>query len=286
MVFKFDIDSILDKYIPPNQLHKLPKFMARFLGYHHPSPKSDLLIWLEIFISTFCGVSLIQLVFKSHTVFSKHHVPVMLASYGATSILCFNAVKSPLGQPRNLFIGHFLGAFIGVSMQKLFLLTQDGRDNYWASGSLSVAVASVCMSILNCVHPPAGASAILPSIDSGIREMGWWFLPTQVVGSILIIGVALICTNIIRKYPQYWWSPGILEAVLIDNEQMMENINVNNFNQSEVKESIKFMSKGHIFEIYYDEVILPHNVTLDDDERDWLTSLQKTLRERREKMNS
>lgn len=211
MVFKFTIDTILDPYIPRNQVHKLPRPLAHLLGHHkHPrKPAPDYLIWLEILISTFAGLSLIMGIFKNHNVLTDHHhAPMILASYGASAILCFNASQAPLAQPRNVFFGHFISAVIGMGIQKLFGLSHYGRLNYWASGALSVAVSSVVMAITNTVHPPAGASALLPSIDDRVRLMSWWFLPLQVITAALIITVALITGNVIRTYPVYWWSPG------------------------------------------------------------------------------
>ncbi|KAI5952155.1 hypothetical protein KGF57_004160 [Candida theae] len=144
-----------------------------------------------------------------HNVFTDHHhAPIILASYGATAILCFNASQVPLAQPRNILLGHFISSTIGMSIQKLFSLSHGGRSNYWASGALSVAVSSVVMAITNTIHPPAGASALLPSIDEQVRSMSWWFLPVQLVSSVLIIAVALITGNVVRMYPVYWWSPG------------------------------------------------------------------------------
>ncbi|KAI5970723.1 hypothetical protein CANMA_000142 [Candida margitis] len=148
-------------------------------------------------------------IFIHHNVFTDHHhAPMILASYGATAILCFNASQVPLAQPRNIFFGHFISSVIGMSIQKLFSLSHGGRSNYWASGALSVAISSVVMAITNTIHPPAGASALLPSIDEQVRQMSWWFLPVQLVSSVLIITVALITGNIVRTYPVYWWSPG------------------------------------------------------------------------------
>lgn len=217
MVFKFTIDTVLDQYVPRNQIHKLPRFIAHFLGHHkHPHRAApDYFIWLEILIATFSGLSLIMGVFMHHNVFTDHHhAPIILASYGATAILCFNASQVPLAQPRNILLGHFISSTIGVGIQKLFSLSHGGRLNYWASGALSVAISSVVMAITNTIHPPAGASALLPSIDEQVRQMSWWFLPVQLVSSVLIIAVALITGNIVRTYPVYWWSPGAGQKIV------------------------------------------------------------------------
>ncbi|QRG37487.1 hypothetical protein FDK38_001862 [Candidozyma auris] len=208
MVFTFSLDKYLNKYIPRSQVKHFPGPLRRLLGGFPASATHDYYIWLEILVASFCGIALLAGVFQSHTAFTAHHAHNIVASYAATAILCFNASQVPLAQPRNIFTGHFLASLIGVCIEKLFSLSAGGRDNYWAAAALSVAVASVAMSICNCVHPPAGASAMLPSIDENIRKMGWWYLPVQLVSSLLIIPVACIFGNVFRRYPVYWWTPG------------------------------------------------------------------------------
>lgn len=208
MVFKFSLDEVTGKYIPPNQVKKLPQILSYFLGVNKNAlkPRPDYLLWIEILISSFCGILLLEGLFRNPNVFtSNHHAPIIIANYGATAILCFNANQVPLGQPRNIIFGHFFSSLIGVCIEKLFLLSNGGRQHYYVGGALSVGVASVLMLILNCVHPPAGASALLPFIDENIRSMSWWYLPTHLVSSVLITVVALITANVMRRYPVYWW---------------------------------------------------------------------------------
>lgn len=207
MVFKFTIDKVLDKYVPPSFVPSLPQPFKRLFGGTKQTPKSDYWIWLDILIGSFCGIALIEGTFKSPNIFSdNHNAPLIIASYSATAILCFNAISVPLAQPRNIFFGHFFSSLIGVCISKLFSLSTHGQNNYWAAGALSVGISSVLMSILNCVHPPAGASALLPCVDEGIRKMSWWYLPTHLVSSVLIICVSLITNNVLREYPAYWWT--------------------------------------------------------------------------------
>ncbi|RLV92761.1 Transmembrane protein [Spathaspora sp. JA1] len=298
MVFKFTIDDVLNRYIPANRLNRLPYPVSRFLGAHTPTPRHDYLIWLEILVSSFCGIALIEGVFKSHTVFTSHHAPIIIASYGATAILCFNASQAPLAQPRNILVGHFISSLIGVCIQKLFSLSEGGRNHYWASGALSVGVASTAMSILNCVHPPAGASALLPSIDESIQDMSWWYLPAHLVSSVLIICVALIFGNIFRKYPVYWWTPAPVgkpkppqeeEKLLPDLERTItEQV------QASVSRVMTAKSEGggaphteggimvvpgiRTITITVDNVMVPEEIDFDEIDNNWLEGLQSRLR--------
>ncbi|KAK6455886.1 HPP family-domain-containing protein [Scheffersomyces xylosifermentans] len=278
MVFKFTIDNVLNKYIPENKLKRLPPFIGRFLGAHSPSPRADYLIWLETLIGTFVGLSLLEGVFKSHTVFTKHNAPIIIASYGASAILCFNASQAPLAQPRSVFFGHFLSSLIGLCVQKLFSLSSGGRDHYWASGSLSVAIASVAMSICNCVHPPAGASALLPSIDDEIRSMSWWYLPVQIISSLLIISVACITGNIVRSYPVYWWTPAPLGKKVEPPKEDEKAENISHFSTDDAIEGITYIPNLTTIQISANEILVPEDLNINEIDVEWIDGLRLKLR--------
>ncbi|CAK9442113.1 uncharacterized protein LODBEIA_P58620 [Lodderomyces beijingensis] len=290
MVFSFVIDNYINKYLPQSQLHKLPKPLAYFLGYHDPPhprrPIPDYLLWSEIMIGSFAALALIMGIFKSPNVLTTHHhAPMLLASYAASAILTFNTNQVPLAQPRNVLFGHFSASLIGISIQKLFSLSSRGRANYWASGALSVAVSSVVMSILNCVHPPAGASAVLPSLDPQVREMSWWFLALQVISSVLIITVACITGNVIRSYPVYWWYPdrvNLKRATRADVEKELgaEEKEIDKESSEETEELGTRLSRidhSSMIVISPDSVIVPEVMNLDEIDVDWLKMLQLKL---------
>lgn len=273
MVFKFTIDNIFNRYVPHNRVHRAPRHIRRFLGSHNPPPVADYWIWLEILVSSFCGIALLEGVFKSHTVFSAHHTPMIVASFGATAILCFNAHHAPLSQPRNIIMGHFVSTLIGICIQKLFLLSAAGRNNYWASGALSVAAASTAMSILNCVHPPGGASAIIPSIDAQVQEMSWWFLPVVLIMSILITCVALITGNVIRKYPSFWWTPVSLSPDLEDD---LEKIPPEPKRPRFVSD-VHYVDKIDYVKITANGIVLPTRLDIEEIDMEWLELVRQLI---------
>ncbi|CAK7892200.1 hypothetical protein CAAN3_01S08944 [[Candida] anglica] len=274
MVFKFTIDNVINQYVPSNQVSRLPKPIARFLGKHSTRPVADYWIWIEICVASFCGIALLEGVFKSHTVFQNHNAPMIIASYGASAILCFNAIGAPLAQPRNVLMGQIISSIVGVCIQKLFSLSEGGRANYWASGALSVGVSSTLMSIFNCVHPPAGASALLPSIDEQIRDMSWWYLPMQIVSSVLIVFVALITGNIIRTYPSYWWSPSPLGK----NQGQQESVEEPKSDTSSEREGVTLIPGLKSIELSTTSILVPEEVDLSELEIEWLCTLQNRLK--------
>lgn len=284
----FSIDNWLNAYIPPSQVHKLPRLLRRLAGGHNPPAQHDAVVLLDILVSSFCGIAVIAAVFKSHTVFTQHHAPLLLASYGASAILTFNASLAPLSQPRNVIVGHFFAAVIGTGIQKLFALSAAGRDNYWASGALSVAVSLVFMAVFNCVHPPAGALALLPSVDEDIRMVGWWVLPIHLVLSVLIVAVTCVTVNFWRVYPTCWWSLGVcgkywqqrtpdadLEKLELD---VLEPENAQPVTSLSLSGLLAEKPVPHVY-VLVDKVVIPEGLVLDELEVQWLETLQRRIYE-------
>lgn len=143
-----------------------------------PPEQPKYIIWLWSLINSFCGISIIQAVYSNTQYFSfiQHDMPTITANYmrnplvssffllselvqGASAVLIYGAIDSPLAQPRALFGGHFIGALLGVCITKLFrLLPTEERflELQWLAASLSCAVSIVAMQITSTTHPPAG----------------------------------------------------------------------------------------------------------------------------------
>ncbi|KAJ7510830.1 HPP family protein, partial [Mycena galericulata] len=198
----------------PSLLARLPPWISHWFGYRAvPPPKRpDYIVWLWSFIGAFCGLSILLAVFGHSHYFMEHKVPSIVASYGASAVLCYGAIEAPLAQPRALMGGHFISALIGVCITKLFglLPTEQRLDQLrWLAGSLSAATAIVVMQITATTHPPAGATALLAAVDAEVYVMGWYYLPVVLLSSILVLASALVINNIQRRYPVFWLAPTI-----------------------------------------------------------------------------
>ncbi|KAJ7146935.1 hypothetical protein C8R44DRAFT_724638 [Mycena epipterygia] len=79
-----------------------------------PAKRPEYTIWLWSFVGTFCGLSILQTVFGYSQYFVERNVPSIIASYGASAVLCFGVIEAPLVQPRALMGGHFISALTGV----------------------------------------------------------------------------------------------------------------------------------------------------------------------------
>ncbi|KAJ2971801.1 hypothetical protein NUW58_g4348 [Xylaria curta] len=138
---------------------------------------------------------------------------------GASAVLCFGVIESPLAQPRAVIGGHFVSALTGVIFTRIFsiynLSDADTDMNQprlaWLAASLSTATAIVAMQLSKTTHPPAGATALLPILDPRINGLNWYLLPVVLLSSTLMVAVALLTNNIQRRYPIFWLSPHVIK---------------------------------------------------------------------------
>lgn len=193
-----------------NYIPRMPRLVSRFLGYRE-SPQSPIPLWLKlvnIFLITMGALLANYAVTQYAPLYTNHwHFKTFIPSFAASCVLIYGSVEAPFSQPRNLVLGHFISGLIGVCIMKLFMTNKDNEQYLWLSGALSVTVASVVTEYTGIVHPPSGATALLPSSDDAVRNLGWNYLPVLLIHSLLFLGVALLCNNIFRRYPQYWISP-------------------------------------------------------------------------------
>ncbi|KAJ3539390.1 hypothetical protein NMY22_g4756 [Coprinellus aureogranulatus] len=201
---------------PGNQprLARLPTWISFWLGYRKtpPPPEKNYVVWIWSFIGAFSCISAIQGLFGNVSVFVEKGVP----SIGATAILLYGAIESPLSQPRPVVLGHLVGAITGVCITKLFMLlpTPERYDELsWLAGSLCCALALVFMQMTGTMHPPAGAfadlsaTALLAATSPDIRKIGWFYIPVVLLAASIALVIALITNNMQRRYPTFWWTP-------------------------------------------------------------------------------
>lgn len=149
------------------------------------------------FIGSFLGIGLIGFMNSRH--FTLYDNLFLIGSFGASSVLIYGIINSPLAQPRNLIGGHLVCAIIGVTIHKLI------PDQLWLSSALAVSLAIVMMQITKTLHPPGGATALIASIGSEkIKALGYMYVISPVLSGVLILFfVALLVNNLSpgRRYP-------------------------------------------------------------------------------------
>ncbi len=149
------------------------------------------------FAGSFVGIGIIAYL-QSQTL-PNSDVIYLIGSFGASSVLVYGVIQSPLAQPRNLIGGHLVSAIIGVTVQKL------APDVLWITAPLAVSLSIVLMQITKTLHPPGGATALIAVTGSAeLKNLGYWYVVSPVlIGSLILLIVALFFNNITsnRQYP-------------------------------------------------------------------------------------
>ncbi len=181
---------------------KFREYLGKMKGSTRGSPprvSNEEILWS--WIGAFLGISGVALV--SHLFFDGRDMSLMLGSFGASAVLVYGAVRSPLAQPRNLVGGHVVSALVGVLCWKLL------NQNLWLAESVAVATAIAVMHATRTLHPPGGATALLAVIGSpAIHKLGFWYvLMPATIGPLILLAVAMLVNNIpsTRRYPEIWF---------------------------------------------------------------------------------
>ncbi len=168
---------------------------ARYILYKETLVDSKEHLWT--FIGSFFGIGLIA--FTQSLSLDKMSNIFLIGSFGASSVLIYGAIQSPLAQPRNLVGGHLISAFIGVCVYKLI------PDPIWISAPLAVSLSIVAMQMTKTLHPPGGATALIAVIGTPkIKALGFMYVLSPVLtGVLILLLVAIIANNLTknRTYP-------------------------------------------------------------------------------------
>lgn len=160
----------------------LSPHLQRFTGYRRPDEKLPFEplpfppfswlkkiplkyeVWIWAWLGAFISMLLIEAIMSANTAFqTAYHSPIIITSFGASAVLVFGVVDSPVSQPRNLIGGHFVSAFMGTWITRLWVLNpkyqgyldnEKFHANVFINGALSMASSSLAMLITGTVHPP------------------------------------------------------------------------------------------------------------------------------------
>jgi CBS domain-containing membrane protein len=150
------------------------------------------------FLGAFFGIGLIGILHSRY--FSASDNVFLIGSFGASSVLIYGVINSPLAQPRNLLGGHIICALVGVTIHKFI------PSEIWLSAALSVSISIVLMQITKTLHPPGGATALIANIGSEkILALGYWYVLSPVLsGALILLMVAIFFNNRTshRSYPR------------------------------------------------------------------------------------
>jgi CBS-domain-containing membrane protein len=176
------------------------RYLEKMRGGGQSPPRVGLTEIFWSWLGSFLGVAAVALI--HYRLLDQQGLLLLIGSFGASAVLLYGAVRSPLAQPRNLLGGHILSAFIGVSAQQMF------GGEPWLAASVAVSVAIALMHLSTTLHPPGGATALIAVIGGeSVHRLGYLYVLMPVaLGATVMLLVALVVNNMAksRKYPEFW----------------------------------------------------------------------------------
>ena len=125
------------------------------------------------------------------------HYPLVVAPFGASTVLLFGHPTSPLAQPRNIVLGNTVAAAVSV-------LSVAALGSTPLAMGLAVGLAIALGQLLRCLHPPAGAVALLGVL---LRARAGFVLIPVLAGSLLLVLMAVLFSRLQHStppYPHHW----------------------------------------------------------------------------------
>jgi CBS-domain-containing membrane protein len=151
-------------------------------------------------MGSFLGIAAVALL--HYQLVDQQGLMLLLGSFGASAVLVYGAVRSPLAQPRNLLGGHVLSAVVGVTAFQWL------GTSPWLAAAVAVSTAIALMHLTRTLHPPGGATALIAVIGGdSVHKLGYLYvlMPAALGASIMLV-IALLINNLAknRKYPEFW----------------------------------------------------------------------------------
>ena len=119
----------------------------------------------------------------------------LIASFGSSMVLLYGYPESPFAQPKNIFFGHFLTAFIGIIVLKFVPLP------IYIKIPIATGLGVCFMILLNVTHPPAGGNPIIVIIGGVSFE---YLISPIILGSIIVLVFGVVLNRFVlkKKYPK------------------------------------------------------------------------------------
>lgn len=176
-------------------------YFKKMKGTTKSPPVAGLTEIIWSWIGAFLGMAVVAYI--NYNIIGETDLIMVIGSFGASAVLIYGAIKSPLAQPRNFVGGHVISAIIGVTSFQML------HSHMWFSASVAVATAIAVMHLTKTLHPPGGATALIAVIGSQkVHALGYQYVIIPVgLGAVIMLIVALLVNNIPknRRYPEFWF---------------------------------------------------------------------------------
>ena len=170
-----------------------------------------------------------------------------------------------------------MSAAIGVGITKLFKMLKNFESLRWLAGGLGCGLSSAAMTLTNTHHPPAGATALLASIDPQVEQLGWYLLPLVLLSTTLILVTSLLVNNIQRQYPVYWWTPADFSKGRKGSD--IEKVSPGSQDSQESGPGYVEDAINMTIQVTPERIIVPDNFSLAPEEKNMLEAFRDRLRQ-------
>ena len=146
--------------------------------------------------STFAGIfSIITIGVLTVLTYKTSYGIFLIASFGSTMVLLYGYPESPFAQPKNIILGHFLTALIGIIFLNFVPLP------IFLNIPLAVGFGVMFMILFKVTHPPAGGNPIIVIIGSVSFD---YLLTPVLIGSIIVVMFGVIINKFLfkKEYPK------------------------------------------------------------------------------------
>ena len=146
--------------------------------------------------STLAGIfSTITIGFLTVLTYKTSYGIFLIASFGSTMVLLYGYPESPFAQPKNIILGHFLTALIGIIFLNFVSLP------IFLNIPLAVGFGVMFMILFKVTHPPAGGNPIIVIIGSVSFD---YLLTPVLIGSIIVVMFGVIINKFLfkKEYPK------------------------------------------------------------------------------------
>jgi CBS-domain-containing membrane protein len=94
-------------------------YFSKWQGSHGKDPASVPSLRHSFISLLQAALSITVLSFLDTGVHTEQDWMFLVASFGATAVLLYSSHTSPLAQPRNVLVGHFVSSVAGVTVYKV-----------------------------------------------------------------------------------------------------------------------------------------------------------------------
>ncbi len=178
-------------------------YFAKMRGTTKSPPRVSVSEIALSWAGSFLGIA--SVAYVNFHIVNESDLVMLIASFGASAVLVYGAIKSPLAQPRNLIGGHVISALIGVAVFKVF------------HGNPSLAAGA---SGRYCDRGHARDQDLAPSRRGHRPDSGYWKRPNPCARLYLCVdprgsgcGNHALCGPRVQQHTQKPQVPGVLVVI-------------------------------------------------------------------------